>query len=249
MARNQSPQRQRTQNNPLNLGSFGQISLRNLRGNLGPENKVVGYADTNLTSNGGFGGGAYNHWFKIGLLTPGWLIFAKGGPRSKYINLSTYDLNLNPIEGRNIFDADSVVMETNGEFYHPYVGHMMAAQSDLYNLYNANRLDKDDQRYFPLGVGEYLLCISSTRNEPISYEVAMVVEFPVTEFFLELEDYEHLLYEDTLTESFVEADVTDNYEVSDLHDHSLSEWQEAWEREHQDTDRFPEILVPLTTTP
>jgi len=249
MARNQFPQRQRTQNNPLNLGSFNQLSLRNLKGSLGPENKVVGRADTNSSSNGGFGGGAYNHWFKIGLLTPGWLIFAKGGERSKYINLSTYDLNLNPIESRNVFDADSVVMSINGDIYHPYVGHMMAAQSDLYNLYNANRLDQGDQRYFPLGVGEYLLCISSTRNEPISYEVAIVIEFPVTEFYLDLEDYTYLLYEDTSTESLIEADITDNYVVNDLHDHSLSEWTGAWEREHQDSDRFPAVLVPLTTSP
>ena len=237
--RNQSTQRQKTQKNPLNLGTFSQLSLRNLKGKLGPENRVIGSADTGFISNGGFGGGTYNHWFKIGLLDPGWLIFAKGGERPKYINLSTYDLNLNPIESRNVFDADSVVMQSNGSFYHPYVGHVMAAQSDLYNLYNPNRLDKGDDRYFPLEVGEYLLCISSTRNEPISYEVAMVVEFPVTEFFLDLEDYTYLLYEDTV-ESYVEADVTDSYQEVDLHNHSLSDW---------DTDLFPAVLVPLTTQP
>lgn len=246
--RNQSTQRQKTQKNPLNLGTFSQLSLRNLKGRLGPENRVIGSADTGFISNGGFGGGTYNHWFKIGLLDPGWLIFAKGGERPKYINLSTYDLNLNPIESRNVFDADSVVMQSNGSFYHPYVGHVMAAQSDLYNLYNPNRLDKGDDRYFPLEVGEYLLCISSTRNEPISYEVAMVVEFPVTEFFLDLEDYTYLLYEDTV-ESYVEADVTDSYQEVDLHNHSLSDWDTAWKREHQDTDLFPAVLVPLTTQP
>jgi len=249
MARNQSPQRQRTQNNPLNLGSFNQLSLRNLRGSLGPENKVVGYSDSNLTSNGGFGGGTYNHWFKIGLLTPGWLILAKGPPRPKYISLSVYDLNLTPIESRGIFDADSITRLEGDEIFYPYIGQVMNAQSDLYNFYNSNRLDKGDERYFPMEVGEYLLCISSTRNEPLSYEVALVIEFPNSEFFLALEDYTYLLYEDTLTESFVEADITDNYVENDLHDHSLSEWNIAWEREHQDSDRFPEILVPLTTRP
>lgn len=249
MARNPSPQRQRTQNSPLNLGTFNQLTLRNLKGSLGPENRVIGRADTSQSSNGGYGGGTYNHWFKIGLLSPGWLIFAKGGERSKYINISTYDLNLNPIEARNVFDADSVVMQVNGDIYHPYVGHMMAAQSNLYNLYNPQRLDKEDNRYFPLETGEYLLCISSTRNELISYEVAMVVEFPVTGFYLDLEDYTYLLYEDTPTESLIEADVTDNYEENDLHDHSLSEWDTAWKREHQDSERFPAILVPLTTRP
>ena len=249
MARNQSPQRQRTQNNPLNLGSFNQLSLRNLRGSLGPENRVVGHSDTNTTSNGGFGGGTYNHWFKIGLLTPGWLILAKGPPRPKYISLSVYDLNLIPIESRGIFDADSITRLEGGELYHPYVGQVMSAQSDLYNFYNPDRLDKGDERYFPMEVGEYLLCISSTRNEPLAYDVALVIEFPNSEFFLALEDYTYLLYEDTLTESFVEADITDNYVENDLHDHSLSEWHTAWEREHQDSDRFPEVLVPLTTRP
>ena len=246
--RNQSTQRQRTQKNPLNLGTFNQLSIRYLKGSLGPENKVVGRADTNSSSNGGHGGGTYNHWFKVGLMDPGWLIFAKGGQRSKYINISTYDLNLKPIESRGIFDADSVVVNTNGELYHPYVGHMMAAQSDLYNIYDPNRLDRGDQRYFPLEVGEYLLCISSTRNEPISYEVAMVVEFPDTSFFLLLEDYTYLLFEDT-DPSYVIADTTENYEVIDLHDHSLSEWDTAWKREHQDSNPFPAVLVPLTTEP
>jgi hypothetical protein len=246
--RNQSTQRQRTQKNPLNLGTFNQLSIRYLKGSLGPENKVVGRADTNSNSNGGYGGGTYNHWFKVGLMDPGWLIFAKGGQRSKYINISTYDLNLKPIESRGIFDADSVVVNTNGELYHPYVGHMMAAQSDLYNIYDPNRLDRGDQRYFPLEVGEYLLCISSTRNEPISYEVAMVVEFPDTSFFLLLEDYTYLLFEDT-DPSYVIADTTENYEVIDLHDHSLSEWDTAWKREHQDSNPFPAVLVPLTTEP
>ena len=44
--RNGTPQRQRTQNNPLNLGSFDQTSLRYLRGSLGPASQVVGRADT-----------------------------------------------------------------------------------------------------------------------------------------------------------------------------------------------------------
>ena len=34
-----------------------------------------------------------------------------------------------------------------------------------------------------------------------------------------------------------------------IHDHSLSEWRNAWEDEHQDTEPFPEILVPLTNRP
>jgi hypothetical protein len=249
MSRSQSPQRQRTQNNPLNLGSFSQLSLRYLKGSLGPENRVIGRADTNLNSNGGFGGGTYNHWFKVGLLAPGWLILSKGGERSKYINLSVYNLNLTPIEELGIFDQDSITKLSEGRIVHPYNGQVMATQSDLYNNYDAKRLDKGDSRYFPLTVGEFLLCISSTRNEPISYEVGLVIEFTTSSFELLLEDCTYLLYEDTPGESYVEADVTINYVETGLHDHSLAEWDAAWKREHQDSDRFPALFVPLTTKP
>ena len=222
--------------------------MRNLTGSLGPKNQVVGRSDTNFISNGGFGGGTYNHWFQINLLSPAWIIIAKGGSRPKYINVSTYDLNFNPIEGRSIFDADSVSETLDGEIYHPYVGHMMNKQSDLYNNFDPTRLDKGDERYYPLETGAYLLCISSTRNEPINYEVAFVVEFPTTTFDILLEDYAYLLYEDT-QESYVIADTVADYVENDLHTHSLSEWDEAWRREHQQGVPFPAVLVPLATQP
>ena len=78
MPRVSSTQRQRTQNNPLTLGPFSQLSIRNLTGSLGPKNKVV---------SGGYGGGTYNHWFKVEISSPAWIILAKGGARKKYINL------------------------------------------------------------------------------------------------------------------------------------------------------------------
>lgn len=246
--RTSQAQRQRTKENPLVLGPFSQLSIRNLTGTLGPKNQVVGRADTNFTSNGGFGGGTYNHWFRIDITAPAWIIVAKGGPRPKYINVSTYDLNLNPIEGRAIFDADSIPEEINGEIYSPYVGHVMQKQSNLYNQFFANRLDKGDQRYYPLDAGSYLLCISTTRNEPLNYEVGFVVEFPTTGFDILLEDYTYLLYEDTV-ESYVIADTTPDYVENDRHVHSLSDWDEAWRRERQQGVPFPDYLVPLTTQP
>ena len=246
--RSSQAQRQRTKEDPLLLGSFSTLSVRNLKGTLGPRNQLVGRADTNSSSNGGFGEGAYNHWFRIDLASPAWLIFAKGGPRPKYINISTYSLNLNPIEGRAIFDADSISETIDGETYVPYVGHVMNKQSDLYNNFVPDRLDKGDQRYYPLDAGGYLLCISTTRNELLDYEVAFVVEFPTTTFDILLEDYALLLYEDT-DESYVIADTTATYVEDDQHTHSLSEWDAAWQREHQQGSRFPDILVPLTTQP
>jgi len=230
------------------LGSFSQLSVRKLTGTLGPKNQVIGRADTRFISNGGFGGGTYNHWFQINLLSPAWIIIAKGGPRPKYINVSTYDLNLNPIEGRSIFDADSVTEQLDGDIYHPYVGHMMNKQSDLYNNFDPARLDRGDERYYPLEAGAYLLCVSTTRNEPLDYEVAFVVEFPTTTFEILLQDYAYLLYEDT-EESYVIADTVSDYTENDLHTHSLSDWDEAWRREHQQGVPFPAVLVPLATQP
>lgn len=186
--RSGTAQRQRTQDNPLNLGSFDQTSLRYLKGNLGPVSKVIGRADTWDTSNGGFGGGTYNHWFKVTLLSNAWIITAKGPPRPQYIQVSAYDLNQNPIQERGIFDADSVSETLQGEVYYPYVGPVMGAQSDLYNTFNPNRIDRGDDRYFVLPPGNYLLCVSTTRNEPLEYALGLVIEVQDTEFELLLED-------------------------------------------------------------
>jgi len=186
MSRGQTSQPQRTQNNPLVLGTFSSTALRYLHGSLGPKYQVIGRADTRTQSNGGFGGGTYNHWFQINLARPGWIIITKGPPRPKYIQVSTYELDKTPIQGESIFDADSVA--TNGEAYIPYLNTMMSAQSDLYNNFSRLRLDRGDERYYPLGVGSYLLCVSTTRNEPLDYGIGVVIEFATTEGFFELED-------------------------------------------------------------
>lgn len=303
MSRSSVSQPQRTQNNPLSLGTFSQTSLRYLKGTLGPQWKVVGRADTSQTSNGGIGGGTFNHWFVVTLAEPGWIILAKGPPRPNYIQISAYDLDKTPIQGNPIFDADSVEVNTNGDIYIPYLDTVMSAQSDLYNTFNRTRLDRGDDRYYPLGAGSYLICISSTRNETLEYELGVVIEFPVDEAFFELEDFDGSVclqeteidaaeivgpilsnlvitvnsFSETSCEIGPGVTVTvnpgvtwyigeripaadyDNYkiilEVGDdayydtVHDHSLSEWRDAWEREHQDTDRFPELFVPLTNRP
>ncbi len=185
----QVSQRQRTQNNPLVLGSFNETSLRVLTGTLGPKNVVVGRADTNQFSNGGFGGGSYNHWYQINLTSPAWIITTKGGPRPNYIQVSAYDLNKNPVEGRGIFQGDSVstASTANGTYY-PYIDQVMGAPSDLYNTFNPNILGRGDDRYFALDVGSYLLCVSTTRNELLDYTLAIVIETVTTDLFLLLED-------------------------------------------------------------
>lgn len=302
---NQSTQRQRTQSNPLNLGTFDNLSLRLLTGKLGPEYKVT--AD-------GYGGGTYNHWFQINILKPAWIIATKAGPRPKYINVSFYDLNHTPIIGLNPFDNDSITSGrslTTGEVYYPYLDTFMAAQSDLYNVYDRMRIDRGDDRYYPLAPGSYLLCVSSTRNEPLDYAVGLVIEFPITELLLALEDFSLYLQENTIDpgttisvtspvtvdtiisnepgkpNGFTENNCeivpgvsvtvlsgsewligsssgggggpvagdafileTDNPRFLDaIHDHTLSEWRDAWIEQHQQTDKFPDIFIPLTNRP
>lgn len=302
-------QRQRTQDNPLDLGTFDRTSLRYLRGSLGPKNQVIGYRDTNQTSNGGFGGGTYNHWFKVNITVPAWIITVKGPPRPQYIQVSAYSLDRTPIEGREIFEADSIPQNNNGTIYYPYIGHVMSAQSDLYNSFDPRRLDRGDDRYFPLSPGSYLICISTTRNEPLDYALGLVIEVEDTELELALEtggqnrfvlensiDTNNILnigpnfvsnytlpagidghtaysasiqstatvtipesstwlidngtYQPTgfLDPDFFLLDLTENYTSQNEHQHSLSEWQEAWQRDHQQDDRFPDLFVPLTTT-
>ena len=308
MARSQEAQRQRNQNNPLFLGSFETTSLRYLKGKLGPENQLVGKADTSQQSNGGFGGGTYNHWFQVDLKTAAWIIVAKGGLKPNYIQTSVYDLNKNPIEGRGIFQADSANIPYGTSVFYPYLNTAMGAQSDIYNSFSSYRLDLGDERYYPLKTGSYLICISTTRNEVIEYEVGLVIEFPITGMSIALEDEDgiSLLLEETsidfsrtinvvspvLSDIIVSTSIeqpngftkdlcvvtpgvtvtvlfgsewliggelssqqTAEFAVivdasppffETIHDHSLSEWRDSWEHTHQDTDKFPELFIPLT---
>ncbi len=308
MARGQEAQRQRTQNNPLVLGTFDTTSLKYLKGRLGPLNQLVGRADTNQLSNGGFGGGTYNHWFQIDLKKNAWIIVAKAGPRPDYIQVSVYDLNKTPVEGRGIFQEDSVELNNGTTTYYPYFGTVMGSQSDLYNTFSSTRLDSGDERYYPLEAGGYLLCISTTRNELLDYEIGLIIEFPITELFIALENENEVdlfLQETTIDFSrtidvvspvtvdtvisstigkpngftedscVIDSGVTvtilfgstwligteivlgeiepfkiiaepGNDEYFDtIHDHSLSEWKDSWESTHQDTDKFPDVFIPL----
>ena len=242
-------QRQRNQNNPLVLGSFDTTTLKYLKGQLGPLNQVVGRADTNQQSNGGFGGGTYNHWFQINLKKSGWIIIAKAGSRPDYIQTSVYDLNKNPIEGRSIFQEDSIATETGTRVYYPYLNTVMGAQSDLYNTFVPLRLDRGDESYYPLEVGSYLLCIATTRNELIEYEVGIVVEITTTQVFIGLEDENEAdLFLQESGDEIIAEPGNDDY-FGTIQDHSLSEWKDAWEATHQDTDKFPSVFIPLTNRP
>ena len=68
MANPNAPQRERSQNNPLNLGTFSTTSLRMLKGSLGPKSQII---------SGGYGRETYNHWFQVTLASEAWIILFK----------------------------------------------------------------------------------------------------------------------------------------------------------------------------
>lgn len=253
MSRSQLSQRQRTYNNPAHLGTFGQTSLRLLKGKLGPENKPVGYRDTSQNSNGGIGGGTYNHWFKIVTTVPSWIITIKGPPRPQYIQVAAYDLNNIPITPRPIFQKDSYSQTINGVTTYPYENHVSAARSNLYNFSDDSRVDRGDNRYFILPAGSYLLCISTTRNEPLDYTLGLVIEVEtIASASLQLEPGGNNFFVYENGSDFILLDYPDNAQQEDPelqvdHQHSLTDWQGAWDRDHQDDDRFPDLFIPYTT--
>jgi len=328
----------RNQFNPTFLGEFDQLSLRLLKGNFTQKHRVVGRADTSSASNGGFGGGGYNAWFQVELKVPAWIILTKGPPHPKYIQVSAYDQNRIPKEGRmifqqedppveqvqflgaNVFNARQYRVKTadeeaalkafgaqlnpNNTFnYYPFFGGVSAANSDLYNTFNASRIDKGNDMYYPLNQGKYLICISSTRNEPLDYEVGLVIEPQDDEVFILCEDinvvdvglensldiptnfeitspidenitippssnaYTNIIAQvnNTFTvevqapaswlittlpagqdfpEDLLLGEFNPGY-LDSFHDHSLSEWQTAWQRDHRPNDALPDIFVPL----
>jgi len=291
----QPSQRQRTQANPQVLGPFSETSLRYLTGSLGPE-YVVGL--------NGYGGGAMNHWYQVSLQVSAWIITRKGGPRPNYIQLSAYDLNHNPIQGRMIFQADSDQFAgLSGQLYYPYLGKIAGAQSELYNEFNQDNARQSDDLYYTLPPGNYLLCVSSTRNEPLDYSLGLVVEVPLTTILLLLEDLDNsfltlesnidlantlvigpvfgsdytlpapyngftslistinsgftVTISDTSTWLIGDAipesedkfilEPGNDYDFNSVHEHSLAEWTEAWQRERSPGDSLPEIFAPLIT--
>ena len=303
-------QRERSQNNPLNLGVFDRTTLRMLKGTLGPRSQII---------SGGYGRETYDHWFQVTLDSEAWIILFKSksglatgntlpsanrsGLTSRF-SIGVYDRNKNPIEGRGIFQADS-------KFSASYLGHVMGAQSDLYNTFDPNRADKGDEQYFPLPKGKYLICISAERNEEFQYNVGLAVEFqtPTDELFFLCEDTSEITYlitENDLNESVVEIvpntvtsgitlstlngftenlctivdpngvvqvnyqssdgnplswligpdpgdiavgrvllDATENW-IDTTHEHSLTEWRAAWERDHSMDDKFPTEFAAYT---
>jgi hypothetical protein len=293
-----------------------------LKGSLGAKNEII---------TGGYGRETYNHWFQVTLASEAWIILFKASsalttgnstlstrksPLTTRYSISVYDQNKNPIQGRNIFQADSALVSASRDGFHTsfsnsYTGQVMAAQSDLYNTSSATRADEGDDRYFPLGAGNYLICVSAERNEAFQYGVGLVVEFqtPQDELFFLCEDTSEITYlitENDLNSAVVEfvpntvtsgitlstlngftedlctivdpngvvqvdyantdgnplswligpdpgdiaigrvlLDATENW-IDTTHEHSLTQWKEAWQRDHSMDDKFPAIFATYT---
>jgi hypothetical protein len=192
-----------------------------------------------------------NHWFQINLLAPAWLIACKGDPRPNYIQVSAYDLNRNPIEGRMLFQEDSIsTTDENGNAFYPYLKHVMSAGSNLYNSSDPLRIDKGNNLYFTFEAGSYLLCVSSTRNERLDYTLGLVVEVASNDVFMLTEDSAggFLLFESS-TDNKILMDTGPGYTGNVYHDQSLSEWRDAWQRERNPDDPLPNLFIPLTNRP
>ena len=165
-------QRERSQYNPLNLGTFDQTSLRVLTGSLGMRSQIV---------QGGYGNYTYNHWFQVTVPRPAWIICIKAGtklttspvtPPNRFqdidsrFDVGVYAQDYSPLQGRMILQEPE-----------QYFGHVAGAQSDLYNTYNPNASNEGNELFYELTPGNYLICVSATRNEPFDYALGLVIEF------------------------------------------------------------------------
>jgi hypothetical protein len=307
-------QRERSQYNPLNLGKFDRTSLRFLTSTLGMRSQII---------QGGIGNNTYNNWFQVTLEKAGWIILIKGGTVLSTSNttkqnlyqdinsrvmLAVYDQNYNPIQGRIIQQEPDA-----------YRGNVAGAQSDLYNNFDSNRFDKGDEMFYELEPGNYLICVSATRNEEFNYGVGLVIDinddreqFILTEdtilsYVLQESDLNVPGEEDffnipsdvtsdvtlatvsaysvtyaaiasgvfvqvnnnnpvtsgeltwiigpdlaasgTLSENKIILDATENW-TDTLHELSLTEWKEAWARDHSMDEKFPSgVFTPYANTP
>jgi hypothetical protein len=222
-------QRQRTVDNPLFLGTFSETSLRYLQGTLEATYRV---------QQDGFGGGTYNHWFGVEITSPAWIILRKDGERSKYVQLSFYDLDLIPIEGRSIFDADSV----RGDlfiFLEDLDGSLIALEDGLDTtntttigpILTVNQTINTGFNAFTEELAQINAGVTITIDEGSTWLIGFVPD-PSME-----------------PENLFLLDPSDSFDFNSTHEHSRNEWVEAWEREHQQTDRYPAVFEPLTTRP
>jgi hypothetical protein len=81
----------------------------------------------------------------------------------------------------------------------------------------------------------------------LDYSLGIVIEVADISPFLLLEDYSFFLFEDGT--DLILCDLSDTFTGFEEHEHSLSEWKAAWNREHPPDVKFPDVFIPLATRP
>ena len=228
-------QRERSKNNPLNLGTFSQTSLRLLIGSLGPKSEII---------EGGYGNNTYNHWFQINLNSRAWIIAIKAGSilstesldpaknggrveKSRF-HIAFYNQNKTPIQQQYINEY--------GSNYWRYVAN---SQSDLYNTTG----ETNDERFILLEKGSYLLCISAMRNEAMKYAVGLVVQFPsigVSSLLTEDNQDNQETFFIQEDDNIIMLDSTEEWDILNQ-DSNLIDWRAAWARENP--GQFPAFFA------
>ncbi len=237
-------QRSRTKANPIDLGVFNELTIRELKGRIGAMN--TGQTRP-LSTNDGTGFAFQNVWFKFRCTVPFYIIFIKPPHRdARYIDLSFYNLN----DTRSNLTLP-ILRDPDEPFFW---SHAAYSNSDIYNSidneYTTNNLDKGYSSRYPLKPGDYLIKLSTQRWDVFRYQQYFVIETPVTENYIRLESQEDeenylLLENSTIDIPVYLSDEISNAESSDIRkvrSHSIRRWETEWTR------TYPGISFPSTLT-
>ncbi|QDP62748.1 MAG: hypothetical protein Tp158DCM1229571_62 [Prokaryotic dsDNA virus sp.] len=165
-------------NKTFDLGKFNKTSLRLLQGTLQALHEV---------QSNGYGGGNTNHCYKLVLEESAWILVVKGGKNPTYYSVTPLDGNTVPIEARYILQSDTLDPKA-------FDDQISYALSDTYNTFDPLRIDKNNELYLALKPGVYYLIVFNTRNEPLDYEIGVIVETKETFGFIQTEESEGELF-------------------------------------------------------
>lgn len=239
-------QRSRNQSNPVDLGTFNELTIRELKGRIGAMN--TGQTKP-LSTNDGTGFAFQNVWFKFKVSVPFFIIFVKPVTRdARFIDLSFYNCN-DPT--RNL--ALPILRDPDVPFYWCHAG---ASNTDIYNLieneYTSNNIDKGFTSRLPLKPGEYLIKISTQRWDVFNYCQYFIIETPVEENYLMLEGEEEayiLMEYSTEAEPAYLIDEIPSLgpsEIRQVRSHSPRRWEAEWTRSYTQKP-FPSVLTNYLT--
>lgn len=240
-------QRSRGQANPVDLGVFSELTIRELKGRIGALNTGQ---TRQLSTNDGTGLAFQNVWFKFKVTVPFFIIFVKPVTRdARFIELSFYDIN---DKTRNL--ALPVIRDPDVPFYWC---HAASSQSDIYNLIedevNSPNIDKGYSSRLPLDPGTYLLKLSTQRWDAFNYCQYFIIETPVEENYILLEGEEEGYIVDESSTPDVPLYLLDEIpslgpsEIRQVRSHSLRRWELEWNRTYSQKP-FPEVLTNYITS-